>query len=256
MGDQIPGPICSTKLGGDWIDKGTTSLTRNSAPGPLGTLMSMVMGATPLSDDESVEKARAEWRKNQELEKKQEKEKLEKDTPNHVKKCIANLKLLSVGPGGAWRSVAERDLVLNKLEALNNERKISWEAGEDRGGHDHGLITVNLDLHAGTWEQDAWMRSAPVLVHEGVHATWGSNHYEPWRAQWKRNRAQSCKDHPKGEALIAEEMYAWDTELLIYAVLSAKGLSDMELNARQTRKSAGSLEAMVREAYPNWMSLK
>lgn len=36
MGEQIPGPICTTNLGQDWIDKGTNCLTHSTAPGPTG----------------------------------------------------------------------------------------------------------------------------------------------------------------------------------------------------------------------------
>ena len=36
MGGRQPGPICSARLGADWIDQGTMCLTRSSPPGPIG----------------------------------------------------------------------------------------------------------------------------------------------------------------------------------------------------------------------------
>lgn len=254
MGGRIPGPICASKLGEDWCDEGTLSRSRNSATGPLGMLMSMVMSAAPpLGEEEIAERKRQEWRKNNELEKKQAQESLERDTPNHIKKCIANLALLPVGTRGAWRTDKERDLILNKLGELNKANMIKWVGGDDRGGHDGDGITINLDLHAGSWEKDAWMKSAPVLVHEGTHAVWRSRHFDPWREKWNRDHAASQKDHPKGEALIAEETYAWDNELKVYGLLKDKGLNDAVLEERLRRKAACNVEAMVREAYSGWM---
>ena len=36
MGERVPGPLCSTRVGADWIDGGTTCRTRSSTPGPTG----------------------------------------------------------------------------------------------------------------------------------------------------------------------------------------------------------------------------
>lgn len=36
MTGSVPGPLCSTRVGADWIDDGTLCLTRSFAPGPLG----------------------------------------------------------------------------------------------------------------------------------------------------------------------------------------------------------------------------
>lgn len=35
MADRTPGPICTSKLGSDWIDDGTGCRARTSAPGPV-----------------------------------------------------------------------------------------------------------------------------------------------------------------------------------------------------------------------------
>ncbi len=252
MGDRIPGPTCASKVGPDWIDKGTLCRTRSSAPRPLGMLMSMVMGATPPREQEPADRALEEWRANHEREKKQEQEDLKRDTPNHINKCIENLKGL---PIGAWRSQQERELILKKLKELNKANMIEWVAQDDRGGHEKGKITINLDLHSGDWEKDAWMKSAPVLVHEATHAVWSNSYFNPWRMKWNRDHQESCKDHPKGEALIAEETYAWDNELKVYEVLNGKGLSDMLLEERLNRKRKGSTETMVREAYSGWINM-
>jgi len=36
MGNRIPGPVCSSRLGPDWIDSGTTCRSKNSPPGAVG----------------------------------------------------------------------------------------------------------------------------------------------------------------------------------------------------------------------------
>lgn len=257
MGGRIPGSICSSKLGAGWCDEGTMSRSRSSAPGPLGMLMSMIMAAAPpLSEEERAERDRQEWRKNNEAEKKQASESLERDTPVHINKCLRNLKHL---PAGAWRSMQERDLILNKLDELNKAHKIHWvddkEHEDERGGHDRGEITMKMDFHWGDWEEDAWMKSAPVLVHEGTHAVWSNGHFNAWRKKWLLDHANSCKDHPKGEALIAEETYAWENELKVYEILKDQGLNDSVLEARLQRKAAGGVEAMVRKAYEAWINL-
>lgn len=249
MGYQIPGPICSYKLGSDWIDEGTLCRSRSVAPGPLGMLMSMVMAAAPPSEEDGEERARQKWRRNNELEKKLEAGNLERDTPGHIAKCIAKLRRL---PLGAWRSSQERDLILTQLKELNKTNKIKWVDQDDRGSHLGGEITIKLDFHWGSWEADAWMRSAPVLVHEGTHAVWKNRHFDHFRMKWKNDHQKSYKDHPKGEDLIAEETYAWENELKVFEALQRQGLSDMELEQRLGRKSALGVEMMVRGAYDGW----
>jgi hypothetical protein len=272
MGRRIPGPICAYELGSDWIDEGTSCRARSNAPGPIGIdditpskvrgnasgpmglLISMVMAAAPLTEDERAERARQEWLKNNELEKKQAQENLERDTPEHIKKCIAKLASLPIGTDKAWRSPQEQKLILKKLEELNSAKKINWIEGEDRGGHDRGNITINKDFHSGDWGKDAWMKSAPVLVHEATHAVWSDRYFEQFRIKWKRDHLKSCQDYRKGEELIAEETYAWQNELMVYKILQGQGFSDMVLEYRLQR--AGSVEDMVREAYPAWRLLK
>ncbi|MDD5364373.1 MAG: hypothetical protein PHR30_03475 [Gallionellaceae bacterium] len=233
------------------------SRSRSSAPGPLGMLMSMIMAAAPpLDEAEGADRDLLEWRKNNEAEKKQAGESLERDTQTHIDKCIKNLKLL---PAGAWRSMPERNLILNRLEVLNKARMIHWvddkEHEDERGGHARGEITMKIDFHWGNWEEDAWMKSAPVLVHEGTHAAWSNSHFNAWRNKWVLDHAGSCKDHPKGEALIAEETYAWENELKVYEVLKNQGVNDSILESRLQRKAAGGVEAMVRKAYEAWINL-
>lgn len=36
MGERPPGPMCSTRLGADWIDQGTMCVQRSDAPKPMG----------------------------------------------------------------------------------------------------------------------------------------------------------------------------------------------------------------------------
>jgi hypothetical protein len=48
MGERVPGPLCSTRVGDDWIDLGTTCRSRSSKPGPTGVadvLVSVALNA-------------------------------------------------------------------------------------------------------------------------------------------------------------------------------------------------------------------
>ena len=47
MGDRPPGPLCVTRVGQDWIDQGTSCLSRSAMPGPLGQLIQTVFAAVP-----------------------------------------------------------------------------------------------------------------------------------------------------------------------------------------------------------------
>lgn len=47
MNGDGPGPTCASRLGHQWIDGGTNSLTRMGSPTPLGIIASMVFGALP-----------------------------------------------------------------------------------------------------------------------------------------------------------------------------------------------------------------
>jgi hypothetical protein len=42
MGNRKPGPVCSTRVGDDWIDKGTACRTRVGAPGPAGVAEDLI----------------------------------------------------------------------------------------------------------------------------------------------------------------------------------------------------------------------
>jgi len=46
MGNQVPGPMCTSRVGDHWIDQGTMCLTRSLAPGPCATLVGCI--TTPL----------------------------------------------------------------------------------------------------------------------------------------------------------------------------------------------------------------
>lgn len=35
MSDRVPGPVCSTRVGGDWVDDGTLCRAKSSTPGPV-----------------------------------------------------------------------------------------------------------------------------------------------------------------------------------------------------------------------------
>src|SRR5260370_1346341 len=39
MAGYVPGPVCTSRVGNDWIDNGTMCLTRSLAPGPCATLV-------------------------------------------------------------------------------------------------------------------------------------------------------------------------------------------------------------------------
>ena len=70
MGGRKAGPTCASVLGADWIDDGTSCLARSSPSGPLGMLMSLLMGATPEDDPamgERARKLREEQARNEQL---------------------------------------------------------------------------------------------------------------------------------------------------------------------------------------------
>ncbi len=51
MGDRIPGPICSSRVGDDWIDAGTSCRSRSGMPGPLRLVGSLLLGALPANPE-------------------------------------------------------------------------------------------------------------------------------------------------------------------------------------------------------------
>lgn len=47
VGARIPGPLCSSRVGNDWIDAGTSCRSRSGMPGPLRFVGTLILGALP-----------------------------------------------------------------------------------------------------------------------------------------------------------------------------------------------------------------
>jgi len=47
VGARIPGPLCSSRVGNDWIDAGTSCRSRSGMPGPVKFVGTLILGALP-----------------------------------------------------------------------------------------------------------------------------------------------------------------------------------------------------------------
>lgn len=65
MGEKLPGSVCGWSLGPGWMDWGTLGLTRNTCPGPTGTvaepLSAGMPAAVPAPDDSMLEYLRRQF---------------------------------------------------------------------------------------------------------------------------------------------------------------------------------------------------
>jgi len=137
MSGHRPGPICGSKLGPDWIDSGTLIRSRSGAPGPLGMVMALVMGAKPGNQDEqkAAEQAMFDY-----------------DIDQIEKADIPGFK--------------NKGLIIAQLRSLNRDFKIQYGGNLEtsRGDWDGSTIRIS-DNYRG--------KSYPTmieLVHEGTHA--------------------------------------------------------------------------------------
>ncbi len=140
MGDQVPGPLCSSDLGADWIDGGTTCLSRSKAPVSAGTGEPL---ATP---------------------------RLER-MPGEKEMFAEDIKTIARSPFGLTKNGKE---IVSLLQELQKSDKIVYgETHGDpppRGEWDGTSITVNKDFYANG------CKTTVELVHEASHAAWRRHH--------------------------------------------------------------------------------
>jgi len=141
MADRKPGPICSSRLGSNWIDSGTTCRSRSSSSGPLGLMMSLVMSAAPGSSDAEAQKAMMAY----------------------------DIDIIAESPFG---KTSEGKQIVQLLRSLNQRGNIVYgETVDDvRGDWDGKMIRVNENSRGKIFPKIL------ELVHEGSHALWRKNH--------------------------------------------------------------------------------
>ena len=214
MGDRKPGPLCSSQLGPDWIDNGTSCRSRTSSRGPLGMLMSLAMGATPKG-----------------------RKKEEQDEQGEQDKALIEYDIQVIHSSGFGKT-GEGKQIVALLNHLNKDGKIAYGntgADEGRGDWDGEKITVNEDFR-----QNLCSTSA-TLVHEASHALWRRKHPKPSG----NDKSALFKD------AVEDELHAQENELIIYTWLkSNKGCpSDFLLDTRLGRKNNGMLRKVIEESF-------
>lgn len=137
-GDK-PGPICGSQLGPDWIDSGTLIRSRSGAPGPLGMVMSLVMGAKPENEEEKQKKLAEQAMFGYDI------DEIEKaDIPD----------------------VKDKAEIVAELRSLNRKLRIQYgeTLDDSRADWDGTTIRVNDNYNSKTFP------TMIELVHEGTHA--------------------------------------------------------------------------------------
>lgn len=190
MGGSKHGVICKTRVGSKWIDDGTRCLTRSSAPGPLGMVLSMVMGGA-LFEDESM-------RKRREADEAAEEQRGEDETLLRW-----NVELIASSPFG---KSAEGVKVVRALRAYLGQRQILYGGTLDDSRADWDGDTIRLTDNF----RGKALQTVVELVHEGSHVAWRSAHPKPTDPEAAR------KDDEADEAI------ARKNQLAIYGWLRAK----------------------------------
>jgi len=155
MADGIRGPVCSSRLGPNWIDQGTLCRTKSSARGPLGFVMSLVMGAAPAS---------------------QEAEGLQRDAKAMLDYDIAAIADSPFGKTPVGANIVELLRTVHKRGGVVYGETLN----EGRGETDGHTITVNESFRG------KFFPTVLELVHEGAHLLWRRNHPKGTNAKEKR----------------------------------------------------------------------
>jgi hypothetical protein len=134
---RVPGPLCGSNVGDEWIDDGTLCRSRSSAPGPLGIVLSMVMGAAPVSDEQA-------------------------ETKILIDGCIDIIEKSS------FMKTPDGPKIVKKLRELNKSGNIQYGGTLDDGRADWDGTAIRL--HADF--RGKADRSIPELVHEASHVLW------------------------------------------------------------------------------------
>ncbi len=218
MAGRKAGPTCASDLGADWIDDGTSCLARSSPSGPLGMLMSLLMGATPEDDPAMAERAR----KLREEQARNEQLRLDRELFKSDIDLIARSKF--------GKTTYGVPIVKILREKLNRGRIVYGPTVEgDRGGWDGETIIINEEFRGQGYP------TAVELAHEGAHALWRKNH-------------PRGKGPPETrEVIIDEELLARELQLDFYLELKADyGCpNDTILEIRLERRKAGTLRQTI-----------
>ncbi|MDB5799687.1 MAG: hypothetical protein JWL63_626 [Rhodocyclales bacterium] len=214
MSGRKPGPTCSASHGKHWIDRGTSTRWRSHAPGPLGLLLPLIMGAAPVSAEAD---AGAQ---------------IEEDKSAAQGMIDYDIGIIADSPFG---KTAEGKDIVKLLRALNSNGKIVYAATveDGRGDWDGEIIRVSENYRGKMFP------TVIELVHEGTHALWRKKH--PFRKGSKPNREQN----------IADELHAQENQLLMYKYLKEKKgcPDDSELELRLQRQANGELRKTIEERF-------
>jgi hypothetical protein len=218
MAGRKAGPTCATDLGAGWIDGGTTCRARSSPSGPLGMLMSMLMGAAP-EDDPAVAERERKLREEQ-----------ERNTQLRLDRELfkADIDLIAKSKFGKTKYGVQIVKILRDKLARGGIVYGPTIEG-DRGGWDGETITVDEQIRGQGYP------TALELVHEGAHALWRKNH-------------PRGKGPPETlDVIIDEELLARELQLDFYLELKADYgcQTDMILEIRLERRKAGTLRRTI-----------
>jgi hypothetical protein len=214
MAGRKPGPTCSSSHGKRWIDHGTAPRWRTGAPGPLGMLLPLLMGALPATDA-TDENANAD------------------DDKAAAQGMISyDIGIIADSPFG---KTAEGKEIVKLLRALNSQGQIIYAATVEDGRGDWDGETIRVSENY----RGKMFPTVIELVHEGTHALWRKKH--PFKKGSKANREQS----------IADELHAQENQLLMYKYLKdKKGCpDDAELELRLQRQASGELRKTIEERF-------
>lgn len=218
MAGRKVGPTCSSELGADWIDDGTSCLARSSPSGPLGMLMSLLMGASPGDDPAAAEREQ----KLREEQARTQQQRLDREL------FKANIDLIARSKFGKTKHGVPIVKILREM--LPRGRIVYGPTIDgDRGGWDGATIIINEETRGQGFP------TALELVHEGAHALWRKNH-------------PRGKGPPETlEVIVDEELLARELQLEFYRELKADfGCpADAILEIRLQRQKAGTLRQSI-----------
>ena len=158
MADRIRGPICSSRLGPNWIDQGTLCRTRTSARGPLGFVMSLVMGAAPAT--------------------------VEATDPKRDDKLLLDYDIGTIAESPFGKTSLGAQIVKLLRSALQSGDIVYGETLDGgRGEWDGKTITVNQDFRG------KFFPTVLELVHEASHVLWRKSHAKKTNAKDRREDA-------------------------------------------------------------------
>jgi hypothetical protein len=212
MASRIPGPICSSQLGPEWIDPGTMCRSRTCPPGPPGLepphipiaarlASSLVMGAAP---------------------------KKPKRLPGEKSMLADDIDRIAVSPFGRTATGEKVVRLLRRLDAQDGI--VYGETDGDARGEFYGTgITVRKDYYGNA------CKTILELVHEASHMLWRAEH--PIR-KGKMESVQEATDN---------ELYVQENQLAIYTWLKDElgWPPDPDMDLRQKRQAKGTLRSTI-----------